>query len=163
MTRTRIAAPEFSAGADAMETAQQPEVDLNPGTKGQEYIDLEPAVSPRDMETAAFYEQPVTIFVHENHEDIGTLVLSYNGEDGIIPRGRAVTVKRKFVQQLLDMRETKFAQPGRDQMNVERGNRLLPKTTLMYPFSVQSDPHPHGGAWLQTELRKQHSVASRLR
>jgi len=163
MSRTRIAAPQFPDSATAAEVAQQPHVDLNPGTKGQESIDLAPAVSPRDIDTTAFYEQRLTIFVHEGADDNGTLVLNVNGEDGIIPRGRPVTVKRKFVQQLLDMRETKFTQPGRDAMNVERGNRLIPKTTLLYPFTVQHDPHPHGMAWLQNEQRKQSSVASGLR
>lgn len=163
MTRTRIAAPSFTNAGEAQETAQQPHVDLNPGTKGQHDVELEPAITPRDLETAVFFEQPVTIYVHESPDDVDTLVLNVNGEDGIIPRGRPVTVKRKFVQHLLDMRKTAFSQPSRDAMNVERGNRLLPKTMLMYPFSVQNDPHPHGTAWLQNQLRRQNSIAAGLR
>lgn len=163
MSRTRIAAPQFDDAATAHDVAQQPDVDLNPGTKGQASVDLAPAVGPKDIETAAFYEQRLTIFVHEKQDGDEVLVLNVNGEDGIIPTGRPVQVKRKFVQQLLDMRETKFTQPARDAMNVERGNRLVPKTVLLHPFTVQADPHPQGMAWLQNEQRKQTSVASGLR
>ena len=161
--RTRNVAPQFTHAADVAEVGQQPEVDLNPDTKGQPQVELAPPVSPRGMEVAKFFEEPVTIYVHEGGDDTGTLVLNVNGEDGIIPRGRSVTVKRKFVQQLLDMRETKFTQPGRDAMNVERGNRLIPKTVLLYPFTVERDPNPHGMAWLQNEQRKQASIAAGLR
>lgn len=163
MTRTRVAAPRFADAGAAQEVAQQPDVDLNPGTKGQASVDLSPPVPPKDLDVIAFMEEPVQIHLHENADDSGPLLLNVNGEDAVIPRGRDCVVKRKFVQQLLDMRETKFSQPPRDMFNVERGNRMIPKTMLLHPFNVTADNNPRGLAWLHNEQRRQASIVSGLR
>jgi hypothetical protein len=163
MTRTRVAAPQYKA--DAAEVAQSTDINLNPGRhKGQETVEVVPAISPRDIETEAFFNQPVTIMVNERQDTpIPGIVLNVNGEDCAIPFGRLVTLKRKFVQHLLEMRETTFTQPKRDQYNVEAGNALKPRTTLLYPFAVSHDPHPHGMAWLQREQQRIHGQFTGLR
>lgn len=164
MSRTRVAAPQFTNAHEAAETAQQPKVDLNPGTKGQEQVDLAPAHSPADIDLHAFMEQRLEVQVHEKPGlDIPGQLLNVNGEDCVIPFGRPVKIKRKFVQQLLDMRETTFTQPKRNPFQVEHGNALIPKTTLLYPFSVINDPHPHGYEWLRREQMRQTSIAAGLR
>lgn len=160
MTRTRIAAPQFTNAAEAHDVAQLPDVELTREGTRQEALDVAPAIGGRDVEAHAFMEQRVTILVHEDPTPgaIETLVLNVNGEDAVIPRGRSVDVKRKFVQQLLDMRETRFSQPARNPHNVEGGNRLIPKTALLYPFAVERDPNPNGLAWLQNEQRRAFSM-----
>lgn len=166
MTRTRVAAPRYSNAEEghAESVAQQPDINLNPGAdKGQANVELAPPVGPKDLDVVRFMEEPVRIMLHDNVEDTGPLVLNVNGEDAIIPRGQDCVVKRKFVQQLLDMRETKFTQPKRDQFNVERGNKLLPKTVLMQPFTLVEDRNPNGPAWFRTEQQRQASIASGLR
>ena len=163
MTRTRVPVSAPRGFTDVGDVGQMPDVDMTRQGAHQDQLDVTPAFSPKDIETAAFFEQRVTIHVHESAEEgaIDTLVLNVNGEDCVIPRGRSIEVKRKFVQQLLDMRETKFKQPARNAMNVESGNRLTPKTQLLYPFSVESDPHRYGMAWLANEQRRAFSFSLR--
>ncbi len=163
MTRTRIAQPGYTNAEDAVDVNQQPDIDLNPDTKGQPTVELAPALTPRDIETAAFFEQELIVMVHQPADGQEILTLNYNGADAVVHLGRENRLKRKFVGQLASMRKTDFTQPNREAMNVERGNRLVPRTMMLYPFSVQRDPHPHGVEWLRRELGNQNSIAGGLR
>ena len=162
MSRTRVAAPQIQA--EAGELTQQHDVELTRQGIHQEASETIPVFNPRDIETAAFFEQPVQIMVHEKPDTpIPGVMLNVNGEDCAIPFGRPIVVKRKFVQQLLDMRETNFTQPKRDQFNVEAGNRLIPKTNLLFPFAVSADPHRGGMEWLQREQMRAARFTQNLR
>lgn len=164
MTRTRITAPESTHSIEAGELQQQPIVNLSPGQQRQEDIELVPAYTPKDIRDEAFWSERLRIQVHEQQQTpIPGIVLNHNGEDCAIPFGRPVEVKRKFVQVLLDMRKTDFTQPKRNPFQVESGNAMIPKTTLLFPFAVMHDPNPNGGHWLQTEQVRNVNIAGGLR
>lgn len=79
-------------------------------------------------------------------------IVSVNGERAVIPRSRPCKVKRKVVEVLARMKETRYSQqesaPGMEQtMDSLRGH-----TALVYPFSVSHDPNPRGAAWLENIL-----------
>jgi len=164
MTRTRNVAPEFTGSQEVGDLQQQPTVNLNPGAVRQETIELAPAFTAKDIADEAFWNEPVKVQVHEQQDTpIPGIVLNHNGEDCAIPFGRAVDIKRKFVQILLEMRKTIFSQPKRNPFQVEAGNAMIPKTTLLYPFAVLHDANPNGGRWLQTEQMRNVNIAAGLR
>lgn len=162
--KNHVAAPQFTGAHDAQEVSQQHAVELTrQGAQQQlgENIDIH---SPAEVTAAAFMEQPVEVLVHPKQDTpIPGIVLNVNGEDCAIPFGRPVVIKRKFIQQLLDMRETRFTQPVRNHFQVEAGNQLIPKTSLLYPFAVSRDPHRGGMEWLQREQMRVNGFAAGLR
>lgn len=79
--------------------------------------------------------------------------ISVNGEGVVIQRNVPTVVKRKHLEVLARMKETRISQdltPNRDgEINV---SSLRGHTGLAYPFTVIHDPNPKGGAWLQNVL-----------
>lgn len=164
MPRTPTVAPEFTGAKDAGELTQQPAINLNPGQERQPDVELVPAYTPKDVASEAFWSERLVIQVHEQQDvPLHGVMLNHNGEDCAVPFGRPVELKRKFVQLLLDMRKTNFTQPKRNPFQVENGNAMIPKTTLLYPFAVMRDPNPNGGHWLQTEQMRNVNIAGSLR
>ena len=149
----------------AEDIAQQPAVDLALTGVSQPAVEPVPILTAAEMYGVKFMEEPVQVFVHEGREENAVDVISINvsGEDCFIRRGVSQVIKRKFVQQLLDMRETNFSQPKRDQFNVQSGNALLPRTSLIYPFAVERDDNRNGVAWLQMEQRRIAGSSAHLR
>ena len=98
----------------------------------------------------AFLNELVTVRVHEstNENDPPHFILSVNGTNMPVFRGYETTMKRKYVEVLARMRETKFSQPPRDMMNPEAGNVLIPRTADVYPFEVIKDTQA-GREWLR--------------
>lgn len=80
-------------------------------------------------------------------------ILNVNGDRCVVPRNRPVEVKRKFLEVLARMKETRVSQdltPNRDgEITVDS---LRGHTGLVYPFTIISDKNPKGGAWLANVL-----------
>jgi hypothetical protein len=79
--------------------------------------------------------------------------LNVNGDRAVVPRAVPVRVRRKHVEVLARMKETRVTQD----MNPNREgeittDNLRANTGLVYPFSVLKDPNPRGGAWLANVL-----------
>ena len=108
--------------------------------------DLDKAVSEE-----AFFNELVTVLIHSSaaENDPDHVVLSVNGINQPIFRNVPTTVKRKYVEVLAHMVETKYHQPTRDAMNPESGNSLIGRSALAYPFQVIEDKNPKGAAWLE--------------
>jgi hypothetical protein len=101
----------------------------------------------------AFLEEPVTITIHETSDpNPEPVFLAVNGvgplENGVpwLPRGRELTIKRKFVEALLRAKVTTY---GSKEI-IQDGERMFvhpSKTSLKYPFSIVRDDNPKGRAW----------------
>lgn len=99
----------------------------------------------------AFMEERVTIVIHPTTDENqpGHVILNVNGVNQPVVRGVPTTIKRKYLEVLARMKETKYSQPQRDMANPEYGNQVIGRTALVYPFDVQEDANPKGRAWLQ--------------
>lgn len=101
----------------------------------------------------AFNEEMLEVIVHETTEkNAAPLVQVYvNGVAQHFVRGHVQRVKRKYVEVLARAKETAI-KTSVQIVNGEAVNRLHRHTALRYPFSVQHDPNPKGGAWLRKVL-----------
>jgi hypothetical protein len=104
--------------------------------------------------TEAFMDEKMVIEVSPspNEEDHPCVILNVNGTAHPIWRGYPVETKRKYVEVLARSKETKYKQPPRDMGDPEKGNALVGRTALCYPFQVLEDKNPKGRAWLAAVL-----------
>ncbi len=123
--------------------------------------DLQPEeIRDADLDKAvkeeAFFNEIVTVVIHPSasENDPDHVIVSVNGTTQPIFRGVETKVKRKYVEVLAHMYETKYSQPTRDSMNPESGNQLMGRSALAYPFQIQHDPNPIGPSWLARLLEQ---------
>lgn len=96
------------------------------------------------------------------HEDVVVLIMpttdpnappyatvNVNGDMKVIPRNIPTRVKRKHLEVLARMRETRWVQAVPEGYNgqIDMGS-LRGHTGLCYPFTVIEDKNPKGGAWI---------------
>jgi len=98
----------------------------------------------------AFMNELVTITVHQTAEDgsLDIITPNVNGTNQPIIRGVSTPVKRKYVEALARSRTPRMVQHTPD---ASRPHQIVMKEdqALSYPFSVDHDPNPRGGAWLK--------------
>ncbi len=101
-----------------------------------------------------FMEQPMEIEIAaaQSDNEPPCVVLNVNGVNQPVWRGQPVAIRRKYVEVLARMKETRYHQQGMNHLNPEAGNALHARTALVYPFQVLHDPHPKGGEWLRAIL-----------
>jgi len=102
-----------------------------------------------------FFNEICTVLVHPstNENDAPSFVLNVNGINQPVCRGVPTPMKRKYLEVLARMKETRYSQPVRNPQNPEPGNALIPRTAWAYPFSVQHDPSGARGArWLEAVM-----------
>ena len=106
------------------------------------------------LEQEQFMEEVCKVYVHSsaNEGDPGHFILNVNGINQPVFRNETTPMRRKYLEVLARMKETKFSQPTRDSGNPEPGNALIPRTVQVYPFQVEHDPNPLGAAWLRQIL-----------
>ena len=101
----------------------------------------------------AFMNEMVTVMVHSTTDENQAphIVVNCNGMNQPIIRGYPTRVRRKYVEILARMKETKYSQhtpnpsaPDQIEMRSRHG--------LAYPFDVVEDPNPRGRAWLMNVL-----------
>lgn len=106
-------------------------------------------------ELAKFMEELVVVQVAKSH-DINSppyVHLNVNGTNQIIPRGnRPVAIKRKYLEVLARMQETRYTQEMID--GSEKRIVTTESVSLVYPFNVVMDKNPRGAAWLQGVLNE---------
>ena len=86
------------------------------------------------------------VFLSVNGEGAGI-----NGEPWL-PRGVAVTVKRKHVEKLARSRPTRYVSQQFVDVDGERKVRYPGTAALLYPFTVIRDNNPRGSDWLKAIL-----------
>ncbi len=99
----------------------------------------------------AFMHEIVTVLVHPsaNENDPQHFVLNVNNTNQPVFRGAPTPIRRKYLEVLARMKETKYTQPQRDMANPELGNQVIGRTALVYPFEVLEDKNPRGAEWLR--------------
>lgn len=101
----------------------------------------------------AFMNEVVTVMVHATTDEnqAPNIIVNCNGVNQPITRGFPTKIRRKYLEILARMKETKYNQytpnpsaPDQTQMVARHG--------LAYPFDLQDDPNPRGRAWLANVL-----------
>ena len=118
---------------------------------------VEPVSRNSDLQSVvsseAFMNEPVTVRLHETSDENlqQVAVLNCNGINQPVARGTTVTIKRKFVEILARMKETKYTQR---QLNPSEPDRMemVPRSGLVYPFEVITDNNPKGREWVSNIL-----------
>ena len=101
----------------------------------------------------AFMNEMVTVVVHSTTDENQAphLIVNCNGINMPIMRGYPTQMKRKYLEILARMKETKYTQRTPNPAAPDQ-SELVPRHGLAYPFDVQDDPNPRGRAWLQHVL-----------
>lgn len=103
--------------------------------------------------TEAFMNELVTVMIHSTTDENQAphVIVNCNGTNQPIIRGVPTKVRRKYVEILARMKETKYTQvtPNPAAPDV---SELRARHGLAYPFDLVDDPNPRGRAWLQHVL-----------
>jgi len=129
--------------------------------QGMEIIDDEPVIETvaesRDFSKLAadeaFMNELVTVMVHATTDENqpNHVVVNCNGMNQPLIRGVPTTVKRKYVEILARMKETKYTQITRNASAPEQID-MVARHGLSFPFDLVEDKNPRGRAWLQNVL-----------
>jgi hypothetical protein len=129
--------------------------------QGMEIIDDEPVIETvaesRDFSKLAadeaFMNELVTVMVHSTTDENqpNHVVVNCNGMNQPLIRGVPTTVKRKYVEILARMKETKYTQVTRNPSAPDQID-MVARHGLSYPFDLVEDKNPRGRAWLQNVL-----------
>jgi len=129
--------------------------------QGMEIIDDEPVIETvaesRDFcklaSDEAFMNELVTVMVHSTTDENqpNHVVVNCNGMNQPLIRGVPTTVKRKYVEILARMKETKYTQITRNASAPEQID-MIARHGLSFPFDLVEDKNPRGRAWLQNVL-----------
>jgi hypothetical protein len=129
--------------------------------QGIEIIDDEPVIETvaesRDFSKLAadeaFMNELVTVMVHATTDENqpNHVVVNCNGMNQPLIRGVPTTVKRKYVEILARMKETKYTQVTRNASAPDQID-MVARHGLSYPFDLVEDKNPRGRAWLQNVL-----------
>ena len=132
--------------------------------QGMEIIDDEPIIETvaesRDFSKLAadeaFMNELVTVMVHSTTDENqpNHVVVNCNGMNQPLIRGVPTTVKRKYVEILARMKETKYTQVTRNASAPDQID-MVARHGLSYPFDLVEDKNPRGRAWLQNVLAEQ--------
>lgn len=129
--------------------------------EGIEVVDDQPTVEPVSTVTdfnemaasEAFMNEPVTVQIHSTTDENQAphIIVNCNGVNQPIIRGVPTIIKRKYVEILARMKETKYTQvtPNPAAPDV---SELRARHGLAYPFEVLDDKNPKGRAWLSNVL-----------
>ena len=120
--------------------------------KGVELVTETDIVKTAEQE--AFMNELVKVNVHADGSPgaLDVIVITVNGINQPIIRGRDQVIKRKYVEALARSRITNFTQT-QDPVKMEN-IQMQPICALTYPFAVREDRNPRGGAWLDAILRQ---------
>ena len=101
----------------------------------------------------SFMNELVTINVHSTPDEnqAASLVVNVNGTNQPIIRGYPTMVRRKYVEVLARMKETKYNQITRNASAPDQID-MVARHGLCYPFDLVEDTNPRGRAWLQHVL-----------
>lgn len=128
---------------------------------GIEIVDDAPIVETvsesRDFRQLAadesFMNELVEVLVHSSTDENQSphVILNCNGTNQPIMRGVPTKVRRKYVEILARMKETKYSQVTRNPAAPDQID-MIARHGLAYPFELLNDNNPRGRAWLQNVL-----------
>lgn len=101
----------------------------------------------------AFMNELVTVMVHSTTDENQAphVIVNCNGINQPIIRGVPTKIRRKYLEILARMKETKYTQrtPNPAAPDV---SEMVARHGLAYPFEVVEDANPKGRAWLNNVL-----------
>jgi hypothetical protein len=128
---------------------------------GMEIVDdasiIETVAESRDFSQLAadegFMNELVEVMVHATTDENQAphVIVNCNGTNQPIIRGVPTKVRRKYVEILARMKETKYSQVTRNPAAPDQID-MVARHGLAYPFELMNDPNPRGRAWLQNVL-----------
>ena len=97
----------------------------------------------------AFMNEMVTVMVHSSTDENQSphVILNCNGTNQPLMRGVPSTIRRKYVEILAHMKETKYSQVTRNPAAPDQID-MVARHGLAYPFELMEDANPRGRAWL---------------
>ena len=100
-----------------------------------------------------FMNEQVTIMVHSTTDENQPpqVIVNCNGMNQPIIRGYPTTIKRKYVEILARMKETKYNQVTRNPAAPDQID-MVARHGLSYPFDLVEDKNPRGRAWLNNVM-----------
>lgn len=106
------------------------------------------------VEAEAFMQDQIVIRIHPTGDVNAPPVVPVgcNGEVVWLPRGRPVSIPRKFIESLARY-ETGYATQRAMDPNADEGMVQRTRANQPYPFTVVRDNHPKGRAWLERVMR----------
>ena len=130
--------------------------------RGVDVIDDTPTIDPVTQgdfksvaDDEAFMHENVTVMLFPTTDANAPpyALINVNGDRVVIPRSQKVAVKRKHLEVLARMKETRWAQAIPDGYVGQIGaESLRGHTALAYPFQVLEDKNPRGIGWLEHVL-----------
>lgn len=101
----------------------------------------------------AFMNEMVTVMVHSSTDENQSphVILNCNGTNQPLMRGVPSTIRRKYVEILAHMKETKYSQVTRNPAAPDQID-MVARHGLAYPFEMMEDANPRGRAWLNSVL-----------
>lgn len=128
---------------------------------GMEIVDdapiIETVAESRDFRALAadeaFMNEMVEVLVHSSTDENQAphVIVNCNGTNQPIIRGVPTTIRRKYLEILARMKETKYSQVTRNPAAPDQID-MIARHGLAYPFELLSDANPRGRAWLQNVL-----------
>jgi hypothetical protein len=101
----------------------------------------------------AFMNELVTVMVHSTTDENQPpqVIVNCNGMNQPIMRGYPTTIKRKYVEILARMKETKYTQRTLNPAAPDQID-MVARHGLSYPFDLIEDKNPRGRAWLNNVM-----------
>jgi hypothetical protein len=128
---------------------------------GIEILDDTPTIDPvsqvldlRELASSElFMNEMVTVLVHATTDENQSphVILNCNGTNQPIMRGVPTTVRRKYVEIVARMKETKYSQVTRNPAAPDQID-MIARHGLAYPFELMEDANPRGRAWLSNVM-----------
>jgi hypothetical protein len=132
-----------------------------PAVQGIEIIDDEPTV---DMvsdsadfgalaASEAFMNEVVTVMVHSTTDENQSphVIVNCNGINQPIVRGVPTQIRRKYLEILARMKETKYSQRTLNPAAPDQ-IEMIARSGFAYPFELIEDKNPRGRAWLSNVM-----------
>lgn len=106
------------------------------------------------VEMEAFMQEEIVIRIHPTGDKNAPPVVPVgcNGEQVWLPRGKAISIPRKFVESLTSYEVSFSTERARDP-NSDEGMVQRTAANQPYPFTVIRDTNPRGRAWLERVMR----------
>lgn len=158
----------------SVDIPQKPTIAMPPITESIErespIVQVETPLLKSDLDQLAFAEEPMTILIHRSGEKFAprsTDLVSVNGKwaemlfkngwvpIGYLPRGQAITVKRKYVEVLARSKQDHVRADYSETPGQDPNNFIDRSTVSTCAFSVILDANPLGVEWLSQLLRQQ--------
>jgi hypothetical protein len=132
-----------------------------PAVQGIEILDDEPVVETvaesKDFNQLAsdesFMNEHVTVLVHSTTDENQAphIIVNCNGVNQPIVRGVPTQIRRKYLEILARMKETKYTQRTLNPAAPDQ-IEMIARHGLAYPFEVVEDKNPRGRAWLSNVM-----------